>query len=277
MGTWGARLTDDDFALDIIDEYFERFDKGEDPTEIRRILEETNIESINDPDEGHLFWLALAKAQWDIGNLDRDVLQKVLKIVESDIDTVVWLKLDGEKPEKRRQSLQAFALKIQTPREKPRKIKRQVLRSSPYEAGDVLAFKTSDGEFGVVVVGEAEKQTRFGFTGIAMLNLKQQSEPTLKQVISSHILLSIDPYTKSSQIQTCRYYAEHRKIMYEPFKVLGRLKVKKLKPPFDQYSSYGFWGNLIPHFEGGYKRKAVEKYPLKKYLGYLPLQEIKVL
>lgn len=277
MGTWGVRLTDDDFAMDIIDEYFERFNKGEKPTEIRRILEKTNASSINDPDEGHLFWMALAKAQWDIGSLDKDVLQKVLKIVESDVDTEVWLRVDGEKPEKRRQSLQAFALKIQTPREKPRKIKRQILRSSPYEVGDVLTFKTSDGKFGVIVVGEAEKQTQFGFTGVVMLNLKQTSEPTLKQIITSHVLLSINPLTKNSEIQTCRYYAEHRKIAYEPFKVLGRLKVKKLKPPFDEYSSYGFWKSLILHFEGSHNRKSAEKYHLKKYLGYLPLQEINVL
>lgn len=277
MGTWGTRLTDDDFAMDIIDEYFERFDKGEEPSEIRRILEKTNVESINDPDEGHLFWLALAKAQWDIGSLDKDVLQKVLKIVKSDIDTVVWLRLDGEKSEKRRQSIQSFALKIQTPREKPRKIKRQVLRSSPYEVGDVLTFKTSDGKFGVIVVGEAEKETQFGFTGVVMLNLKQNNEPTLNQIINSDVLLSIEPLTKSSKIQTCRYYAEHRKIAYEPFKPLGRLKIKKLKPPFDEYSSYGFLKSLTLHFEGSYNRKSTEKYSLKKYLGYLPVQEIKVL
>ncbi len=29
MGAWGVRLTEDDFAADIVSEYFELFDKGE--------------------------------------------------------------------------------------------------------------------------------------------------------------------------------------------------------------------------------------------------------
>lgn len=274
MGAWGTRLTDDDFAADIIGEYFERFDKGEEPKDIRITLEQSNEDAINDPDEGHIFWMALAKAQWDVGALDKDILEKVLKIVESDVDTKSWIERDGKKPEKRRQSITAFATQIQTARDKPRKRKKKILRSSPFETGDVVVFNTTDNNWGVVVVGEAEKLTEFGFTKIVALDLKLNKEPTLEQVVTSNVLMVNGSSHKGPEIHCCCYYAEYRKSTYEPFKVIGNLKVKKIKPPFDFYSAYGFWGNLVRSFEEGMERKSSKKYTLKKYLGYFPFQKI---
>lgn len=277
MGVWGTTVTDDDFAQDIIGEYLERYDKGEEPKQIRAALETGNVDGMNHPQEGHLFWLALAKAQWEIGALDKDVLQRVEQIVESDVGTKVWIELGGGNPDKRRESIKAFAQKIQIPRAKPRKRKKQIPRSSPFEVGDVLTFQTSNGDYGVAVVGVAEKQTRFGLTGIVNTDVYQKNKPTLNDVFDANVVVLKDAYKGEEKIQTCMYYAEPRKKEYEPFEVIGRVKVRNLLKPFDFYSSYTAFGNLIGSYEGGIKRKLDRKITLKKFLGYYPFQKISIL
>ena len=276
MGTWGAKLTNDDFTLDIISEFFELFDNGEDPKDIRTKLESSYADSIEDADEGHLFWLALAKAQWDIGFLDKDILEKVEDIVNSDIDTKKWIELDGENPEKRQKLIKEFAKEIKTPRIKSRKIKRKILRSSPFEAGDVVVFQTSNGDYGSFVVLTAEKNTEFATTAIVFLNMISKEELETQSVAKSDILIfftEVNGYPQHivEALNISIYSPIKDKKVYEQLKVTGRLKIKKIKHQIDTYSS---WNGVFEGFENRINHPSVQKISLKKFLGYFPTQKI---
>lgn len=276
MGTWGAKLTNDDFTLDIISEFFELFDNGEDPKDIRTKLESSYADSIEDADEGHLFWLALAKAQWDIGFLDKDILEKVEDIVNSDIDTKKWIELDGENPEKRQKLIKEFAKEIKTPRIKSRKIKRKILRSSPFEAGDVVVFQTSNGDYGSFVVLTAEKNTEFATTAIVFLNMISKEEPEMHSIAKSNILIfftEVNGYPQHiiEALDISIYSPIKDKKAYEQLKVIGRLKIKKIKHQINTYSS---WNNVFGGFEHRINHPSTQKISLKKFLGYLPTQKI---
>ena len=276
MGTWGTKLTNDDFTLDIISEFLDLFDNGEDPKDIRIKLETSYADSIKDEDEGHLFWLALAKAQWDIGLLDKDILDKVEDIVNSDIDTKKWIELDGENPEKRRRLVKEFAKEINTPRIKPRKLKRKILRSSPFESGDVIVFQTSNGEYGSFVVLTAEKDTQFATTAIVFLNIVSREEPTITNITKSDILIfftEVNGYPEHviEALNISIYSPIKDKKVYEQLKVIGRLKIKKIKHQINSYSS---WNNIFGGFEYRIKHPSTQKISLKKFLGYLPLQKV---
>lgn len=276
MGTWGTRLTNDDFTLDIISEFFELFDNGEDSKDIRIKLETSYADSIKDEDEGHLFWLALAKAQWDIGLLDKDILDKVEDIVNSDIDIKKWIELDGENPEKRRRLVKEFAKEIKTPRIKPRKIKRKILRSSPFEIGDVVVFQTSNGEYGSFVVLTAEKDTQFATTAIVFLTIISKEKPEMQSIAKSDILIfftEVNGYPQHiiEALDISIYSPIKDKKVYEQLKVIGRIKIKKIKHQINTYSS---WNNVFGGFEYRINHPSKQKVSLKKFLGYSPLQKV---
>lgn len=276
MGTWGTKLTNDDFTLDIISEFFELYDNGEDSKDIRNKLESSYADSIEDADEGHLFWLALAKAQWDIGFLDKDILEKVEDIVNSDIDTKKWIELDGENPEKRQRLIKEFAKEIKTPRIKPRKRKRKILRSSPFEKGDVVVFQASNGDHGSFVVLTAEKETQFATSTVVFLNLISRAEPNILTVVQSDILIfftEVNGYPQHTieALNISIYSPNKDKKVYEQLKVIGRLKIKKIK---HQVNSYSSWNNVFAGFEYRINHPSTQKVSLKKFLGYLPLQKV---
>lgn len=278
MGVWGTRLMDDDLAADIVGDFFERYDNEEAPKDIRKSLENEYVSTIEDVDEGHVFWLALAKAQWDVGALDSDVLKKVNEIVEDDIDSKIWLERDATEKDvaKRRESIKNFARKLKLPREKPKKPKKVRLKDAFYELGDVLVFNTSDGDYGASVVIKSEKQTEHALNTIVNLKIKQTTKPTLQDVLSSDVI-TLKPvgheFHPPPFIDECRYFTEHRKKIYEQYEVIGRLFVKK---DLDTGLT-SFWKNQIDHFEGAINRMSDEKISLKKYLGYNSFQKIKII
>jgi hypothetical protein len=74
MGTWGRAVLSDDFARDTYDEFIRSFNAGGDRAAITRQMITSSAEEISDSDDGPIFWLALAKAQWDTGPVDQEVL-----------------------------------------------------------------------------------------------------------------------------------------------------------------------------------------------------------
>ncbi len=81
MGTWGRAILSDDFARDIYDEFISSYNRGVARDEITEQLIRSSRGEIADADDGPVFWLALAKAQWDTGTVDRRILERIEAIV----------------------------------------------------------------------------------------------------------------------------------------------------------------------------------------------------
>jgi len=280
MGTWGTNVTEDDLSSDVIHDFMNAFNEVKHPGEIRKTLEHAYASSLWNPDEEHVFWLALAKVQWDVEALDEDVFQKVKTIVESDVDLISWRErgASDKNLELRRVALQSFLDKIAVPRKNPKKIKKKILRSSHYEKGDVFAFQLSDGRYSAAVVIDAEKQTEYGNNVVVMLDIIQDQEPTMGDVVASNVLIATYQSIRKDRSLDDRIEVAHYSI-YKPRKdikpgeVIGRIKVKKVN---EKTRFYSFWEQFATSFEGAVKRKSKVRMSLKKFLGYYFFQRIKI-
>ena len=81
MGTWGFGILDDDVARDVYDQYVDAHAAGQQADAIVRTLNASFAHVIADPDEGPLFWLAVAQAQWECSGVTPEVRKHVEEIV----------------------------------------------------------------------------------------------------------------------------------------------------------------------------------------------------
>ncbi|QVK18167.1 hypothetical protein KHQ81_00155 [Mycoplasmatota bacterium] len=79
MGAWGPKLYEDDVAIDIKDEFRNLLERGKTTEEATEILIRDNQDTIDDMDEGPIFWFALSDTQWNLGNLLPFVKEKAIE------------------------------------------------------------------------------------------------------------------------------------------------------------------------------------------------------
>lgn len=104
-----------------------QWDEGnQTPEAIRALVEETYKYSLDDWDDEPIFWLALARAQWECGTLQPDVLVKVEEVVSSGRDLKRWDYAFDPRDRGRRQGVltrfwRTLQKPITRPRNRPRK------------------------------------------------------------------------------------------------------------------------------------------------------------
>src|SRR5258705_5938137 len=96
MGAWGTAISSNDTFADIYDEFFDFYNGGLEVEEIFKRLVANNKEIINDSDESNNFWFALAKAQWECKQLNKDVYVNVKNIINTGADIEVWKNLGAD-------------------------------------------------------------------------------------------------------------------------------------------------------------------------------------
>ena len=151
MGTWGSGILDDDFARDVYDQYVDACGAGKPATAIIQALQKEFAKSLSDPDEGPLFWLAVAHAQWDCSSVTPEVRKRVEDIVVKGLGLARWA-AEGRTPLARRKAaLSRFVAKMQKPRRgKPRMPAAKA--AIPFAVGDCLAIDVGEGEFAAAIV-----------------------------------------------------------------------------------------------------------------------------
>jgi len=181
MGAWGTAILSDDLARDVYDEYMDKYDEGIDHSAIYELLLKSFAEALYDADEGPVFWLALAKAQWECGVLQDDVFERVTRIIESN-DGMARLEEEGQRMlKKRKQVLDSFLTIISTPKEKPRKRHRIVRYEAIFEPGVCLAVRLPDGDYGAAIVLAADNSHKTeGMNLIGLLHYKNSEKPRLE-------------------------------------------------------------------------------------------------
>ena len=78
MGTWGAKLYENDTALDVKDR-FDDLRKGKTVQQITDELIKEYTCELNDIDDASAFWFALADTQWNLGRLLPEVKAQALE------------------------------------------------------------------------------------------------------------------------------------------------------------------------------------------------------
>jgi hypothetical protein len=142
MGAWGTAISSNDTYADIYGTFFDLYNEGLSVDEISIKLIDDNQETINDPDDSNNFWFALAKAQWECKQLDKELLDRVKNIIETGADLEVWRHLDADEKDikKRKVILDKFLTELQTARPKAKARKKKIIRQPVFEKGDCLTF-----------------------------------------------------------------------------------------------------------------------------------------
>jgi len=83
MGAWGTGIFSDDFASDLRADYREFIADGKSHSEAMELLSRKHGESLTDPEEAPVFWIALAATSWDLGRLDEQLKAKALAVISA--------------------------------------------------------------------------------------------------------------------------------------------------------------------------------------------------
>lgn len=191
MGTWGTAISSNDTYADIYSEFYELYNDGLDVPEISEKLIADNQETINDPDDCNNFWFALAKAQWECKQLDKELFKRVKNIIETGADLEVWRQLKAEEKDikKRKAVLDKFLAHLQTKRPEAKSRKKKTIRQPVFEKGDCLTFKLDNGNYGGAVVLEAIKDSQYGHNLVATTRINKPNKPTKKDFENAEVLV----------------------------------------------------------------------------------------
>ncbi|CAL7868058.1 DUF4259 domain-containing protein [Fusobacterium necrophorum] len=138
MGAWNATIFGNDTSLDIKDEFFRRYNRGEEVSDIKSSL----LTEDDDEDRFNVIF-ALAHCIWEVGELDDEFLNKVREIIfkQEDLKINEELGADSKFLKQRSKNLEKFLEKISTPKEKPKKrVAPPVPVESKYCSGAVMIF-----------------------------------------------------------------------------------------------------------------------------------------
>lgn len=140
MGASGVRLLDDDLAADVRELFRERLQRGTSGTTASKELI-SQFEEVIGTDEESVFWLALAYVQWEYGLLQKRILKKAQKVIDSGSDLKRW----ADVPKLQRQRarvLDRLRHHLASPNPRPKAVcpRKRLPRKCEWQSGDVFAF-----------------------------------------------------------------------------------------------------------------------------------------
>ncbi len=146
MGAWGAGLYQDDVTCDVREDYLDRLRIGYTNVEATQDVINQNIDSIEDEEDGPLFWFALADTQWKYGRLLPEVRDVALKYIESGQDLKRWEE-SKSLYNKRKKVLEDLREKLNSAQPLEKKVRKLKIHKATWKVGDVLLYKIKDEQF----------------------------------------------------------------------------------------------------------------------------------
>lgn len=248
MGAWGTAISSNDTYADIRSEFLDLYDDGVGISDISRQLIDQNQETINDEDDANNFWFALAKAQWDCGDLDPTLFSRIALIIDTGADLEVWRRLEGSERDiqKRANALTIFLEKLRSENPKPRARKRKTLKQPPFQKGSCLSFRLKNGNYGGAVVLEAKALKGFGMNLVATVRINKRTAPELDDFLFANVLL-LNFATYQDEPEIGWKYSIGFQKESDLFSLIGIIDVEKDYDPtdFSLYSYGGYWSLII--------------------------------
>ena len=251
MGTWGTGILENDDALDYYTIFFDAYNLGEKPAQIRKAIEQAHFSGEPAVIDNTHYWLALALAQWECKALEEDVRAVVEQIVAEELEQEDW---EESFPE-RKKELEKFYQQIGTP---VAKAKRRVKPKSepPFQPGDCLTLRLEEQYYvGLVVVATSKPTDKIGWSMVFMLDFRRESVPDLAAFQQSNIIFSwrdtpfgiggttIDRPIELFQIVIL--FKEDLERLRTHYQKVGSLSLRPFQAGIDTWSSY----KEIPYFE----------------------------
>ena len=248
MGTWSASIFGNDTSLDVKDEFFERYNQGEESEDIKKDL----LFDIDDEDRFNVMFV-LAQCMWEVGQLDESFLSDIEKVIESKEDLAVLEELGADKSfiKQRTSNLEKFFKKISVKKEKPKKrVAPPIPVESKYRNGAVMVFQFEDETYGALISVDSKFYDKETYYSYLQTDIKMSRKPSIDDVRKARI---IDPSFHSEEYNSFRDPAYYYSFVYC---ISGYLKSTATKR-FEKYNDSFFevigylsdWGDCC---SGGY-------------------------
>lgn len=231
MGTWSASIFGNDTSLDIKDEFFERYNQGEEPEDIKKDL----LLDIDDEDRFNVMF-ALAQCMWEVGQLDESFLSDIEKVIGNKEELSVLEELGADKSfiKQRTTHLEKFLKKISVKKEKPKKrVAPPIPVESKYRNGAVMVFQYEDGRYGALISVDGKFYDKETYYSYIQTDIKMSRKPSIDDVRDARI---IDPSFHSEEYNSFRDPAYYYSFVYC---VSGYLKSTATKR-FEKYNDSFF-------------------------------------
>ena len=243
MGAWGTGILQDDLAADVYGDFMDAYDERKSPEEISPWLIDKYTEVLSS-DEAPSFWLALAQAQWECGQLDPNVARRVKAIADSQAGLSGWLHEPDRK--RRAQVISRFILQIATP---PKRVRRPVRHRAPrkiFDPGTCLAVALCSGGYGAAIVLDVDDTSskREIHSLVGILDGWFESRPPLTVFEERNwLFLTHHNFKNERAIIWCnsRSYKQDAAL----FTVVGSTTIRSTDPkvrPWSVGSVYSSWG-----------------------------------
>lgn len=174
MGAWGVGLYQDDVTCDVRSDYVNRLKVGLSNIDATKDLIELNLDFIEDPDDGPLFWLALADTQWKYGRLLPEIKEIALEYIRSGTDLEKW-KENKKQYEKRKKVLDELEERLNSPMPPEKKVSKLVISKAKWKIGDVLLYRINNADIikHEIVTNSKwnHKYVMFRIIGVATFNI----------------------------------------------------------------------------------------------------------
>jgi hypothetical protein len=240
MGTWGTGITSSDTFKDIYHDFYDLYNKEYELSYICTELENRYESVISDEDEANEFFIAMAKAKWECGVLDKELLNKIKEIIDSGSEIKRWTKLGATRSdlEKRENAINVFYSKLLEINEKPKRPKKIKLRDSIFKKGDCLSIDLQNGKYGASIVLTEQKNSRYGLNLLLGLDYYSTETPKPEDFKNGYcLILSKQPY-----LQYC--YAKNYKKAKFKYDIIDNIKIQMQYEEENGRYFYGHWDSL---------------------------------
>lgn len=197
MGTWGTGVFSNDLASDLRADYREAITDGKEHSDAMDLLSKSYRESLADPEEAPVFWIALAAVAWDLGRLDDNLRTKAITVIKDGGDLERW---EDPRDRRARQAvLGKLAEKLSRPQKPPTKLKRKPRFVTDWKLDEVIGFQQRTGRWILLhVVGI--NNTEFGdFPVVNLLDWSRKSLPPDQRELERAQIIWL-PATKDLQV-----------------------------------------------------------------------------
>ncbi len=141
MGAWGTKLFDNDYTSDVRGDYKDLLRRCKDAESALQELLSKYQADLNDPEDGPLFWLALADTQWEYGRLTPEVQEKALALLEKGVDQERWREAGEEQLQAWNETCKKLEEKLCSPQPRAKRIVPYRFYRCPWSIGDVFAYR----------------------------------------------------------------------------------------------------------------------------------------
>lgn len=241
MGTWGYGIRQDDFVCDLIDQFENLLKSGSSVADaIKEVHAQFSAES-EYCDDGPLFWIALADIQWNYGEVEPQVLQRVKDDLDSGASLARWDEDQGG-PSRRRAVLEEFIRKISAPNPRRKKNPRIVIRPPRFRPGDCLSIRLSNGMYGAALVLAADhSDVELGTNLIGVLDYLSWEKPSLK-VFQERKWLVLPPHNWKKEMNLAWYLPIRFQAAKKRLEVIGQVELLESDPKNSK--TYCEWATL---------------------------------